>query len=212
MKYIWINPVVMEMYNKQEIDLKNYLEAIGYETLEGNSKLLDEVRHQFSEAVKEKKGIVLDTRCPLAIEKIKEHQLEMDYYVPEVYPILIQTAFYLYEKHIEGHAEHELSIMCPCRALAHLGNNLASKKGKERIVFYAWNEWAAAHFISNARRIDFTPIPLGFFKDTGLEVRELTGEEEILSGVSSLRKSSSKQVQIIEMLYCKGGCHNGDGV
>lgn len=212
MKYIWVNPVVVKMYEAQEVDLNTYLEAEGFKILQGDLKILDEVRDQFVEAVNRKQGIVLDTRCPLAIDQIKRHCGTDTFHVPEIYPILIRTAFYLHQNYIENSNQDELHIMCPCKELSELGNKLAKKQHKKNITFYAWNEWAMQYPIPAVNKIGSTPIPMGFFDKAPIKVKGLTGEDEILSEIPKYKKIEIKDVELIEMLYCKGGCHNGNGV
>ena len=106
--------------------------------------------------------------------------------------------------------------MCPCQELSELGNKLAKVWEKERITFYSWNKWVENFKIYKAKAIHETPIPLGFFDELGIKVKSITGEKRVVEEVSSYQrtqgKSSNDSVDLIEMLYCKGGCHNGNGV
>ena len=50
---------------------------------------------------------------------------------------------------------------------------------------------------------------LGFFEKLKLSTKSLTGEDEIREYFQSMQK---EKADLIEMLYCKGGCHKGDGI
>lgn len=54
-----------------------------------------------------------------------------------------------------------------------------------------------------------SPIPPGFFDGLGLKTVSITGEKEIRN---YLRNGISDEVQLVEMLFCNEGCHNGDGI
>ena len=216
MKYIWINPVVMQMYEAEGINLHKKLEQLGYQPLTGESAIIGHVKKQFVAAVKEGKGIVLDPRCPLAISTIEESCGTDSFYVPDIYPILIQTAYDLYERFVAEDESSTLEIMCPCKELSELGNDLSTKWNKPRVTFYAWNDWVKESTLYNAKPIGSTPIPLGFFEGLDIKVKSLTGEETVIEEVEKYKNckgtQKDKRVELIEMLYCKGGCHNGNGV
>ena len=54
-----------------------------------------------------------------------------------------------------------------------------------------------------------SPIPPGFFDGLGLNTASVTGEEDIRN---YFRNYVPDEVQLVEMLFCKEGCHNGDGI
>lgn len=56
---------------------------------------------------------------------------------------------------------------------------------------------------------EFSPIPPGFFRELGQRTMSLTGRESIEQCVQD---GSWQRVRLVEMLYCRDGCHNGDGV
>ncbi len=60
--------------------------------------------------------------------------------------------------------------------------------------------------IEVASKCNLSPIPLGFFRDISENVLEISGENKF--NESFLKK----EYDVIEMLYCLGGCNNGDGV
>ena len=54
-----------------------------------------------------------------------------------------------------------------------------------------------------------SPIPLGFFEELGLRTVSISGEENIRKHFENYVPG---EVQLLELLYCKNGCHNGDGI
>ena len=56
--------------------------------------------------------------------------------------------------------------------------------------------------------IESSPIPPGFF-DNISNVVSLGSKTDI---DCYFKESCSGRNQLVEMLYCQGGCHNGDGV
>ena len=61
-------------------------------------------------------------------------------------------------------------------------------------------------------KIDASPIPLGFFENSFNKVLELSEENKILENFKFLKENKEKKYDIIEMLYCDGGCNNGNGL
>ena len=61
------------------------------------------------------------------------------------------------------------------------------------------------------RNIEQSPIPPGFFTNLGVKTLSLSSKEKIENALS-YKFSEIKNYQIIELLYCENGCHNGDGL
>ena len=106
-------------------------------------------------------------------------------------------------------ADGEKIITTPCQSLAVLGNSL----GLENTRFIAWNRLAGGEV--RVRAIEDSPIPPGYFagicrKDgQAAKVESVSSPEKIRAYVES---GSWKQADLLELLYCKDGCHHGDGV
>ena len=79
--------------------------------------------------------------------------------------------------------------------------------------FIAWNRLAGGEV--RVRAIEDSPIPPGYFagicrKDgQAAKVESVSSPEKIRAYVES---GSWKQADLLELLYCKDGCHHGDGV
>lgn len=212
LKYIWINPVVAKMYASANIPLDAQLKEKGFLVVAGNPELAGVVKDKFVSACQQSTQPVLDTRCPLAISASKA-QLNLEAYtIPDIHPILIHTAFDLYERYEIGETQNELHIVCPCTDLSHLGNQIAQSENKAQIYFYSWKDFAAQHGIELCSPVGCSPIPLGFFDQTELNVQKLTEGDEIIKELSNPNRFIEEKVHLVEMLWCKEGCHNGDGV
>lgn len=124
--------------------------------------------------------------------------------VADIEPILIHCA-----REISGRKEYadgEKIITTPCRSLADLGNSLGLKHTR----FMTWNEFLEEMGVRPEGRLpEASPIPLGFFSGLEGNVESLTGKEIIENYIEHL---GSRETDLVEMLYCDRGCHNGDGV
>ena len=204
MKYIFINPVVHNMYKKEELD----------ELLFNNGYLRVEVKHDWHKIVKEKyqetisstQKTVLDKRCPLAIDTIDKYINEDDIFIHNIDPILIHCGIEIANR--EDLKGHKKVITTPCESLASYGN----KKNLEDTVFISWKEFIKnlnSHDKSMVKLLDESPIPPGYFDSLEAKVTSLSGKENI---VSHFKNNLHKKDDLVEMLYCTNGCNNGDGV
>lgn len=202
MKYIWINPVTAGMYDSAV--LNTLLTQHGYKRIEASPHWLDAVKEKYKQAVESTDRTVIDMRCPKIIDFIDAYELRDSVTVPAIEPILIHCGRELSER--EDLRGAEKIITTPCRALADLGNSLRLKETR----FLPWN-----HLIASmggeiaASSLKESPIPPGFFD--GLECRKIsvTEKENICDLFETFKPG---EYDLIELLYCKEGCHNGDGV
>lgn len=202
MKYIWINPVVEKMYNNSLENIKKVFKNKGVIVLSCDGKL-EETKEMFKKEIDTSNKTILDTRCPLALDYAKKVVLKSKYKIPSIEPILIHTARYLYDTYIED-TNNEIVITTPCKALKDLGNKLF--QNKNRITFFTWIDVCHLFNISLVKKCDTSPIPLGFFRDISNNILEISGK-------NSFKEDFIKQeYDVVEMLYCLGGCNNGDGV
>lgn len=207
-KYIWINPVAEKMYD-DELDLIKYnLTKKGYIIVNCESQL-EYVKEQYKKYSEEINGTILDCRCPESINFLKRNNLTYGFEIPMIEPILVRTSRVLYEKYIKNE-EDILIITCPCTQLRDFSKQ--AMNDKVGIKFFTWKEFIENEGMKSLGGVDESPIPLGYFKDTFENVLELSSEEEILTGISSLKECNEKRYDIVEMLYCKNGCNNGDGL
>ena len=204
MAYIFINPVVGNMYRKEELD--ELLINNGYSRVEVENDWHKIVKEKYNEALKSTEKTLLDKRCPLAIDTINEYINENDAFIPQIDPILIHCGIELANR--EDLKGKKKVITTPCESLASYGN----KKNLEDTVFISWNEFIKdlkSYDKSIVKLLDESPIPPGYFNSLEAKVSSLSGEENI---VSYFKNNLYKKDDLVEMLYCTNGCNNGDGV
>lgn len=202
MKYIWINPVTESMYESHE--LNSFLHRHGYECVNASGDWLNIVKEKYKAAVCQAKRTVIDMRCPKVREVLEEYPMHSEVLIPDIHPILIHCAKELAER--EDLRGTEKIITTPCQALADLGNSLSLIETS----FIAWNRFVESTGDSlNGKQQKESPIPPGFFEGTVENVISVTGEKEIRKYFKNYKPD---ETQVVEMLFCRNGCHNGDGV
>lgn len=202
MAYIWINPVAEGMYEPDV--LNDFLSRHGYTRFQTANDWLAIVREKYHSAVCQTTDPVIDVRCPKIKELLEEMGNINGVSIPEIKPILIHCGQEFSEQ--EELRDEEKIITTPCQALADMGNEL----GLERTWFVTWNRFL--ELLSDEPTgisPKESPIPPGFFDELGLETISITGEEEIRN---YFENPVPDNVQLVEMLFCKEGCHNGDGI
>lgn len=201
MIYIWINPVTESMYESDELNA--FLHRHGYERITASGDWLNIVKEKYKIAVGETKHTVIDMRCPKIRGFVEEYNIS-DVTMPNIKPILIHCA-----QEISGREDlcgKEKIITTPCQALADIGNAL----GLAETCFIPWNQFVISTGDPlREKRLKESPIPPGFFDGTELKTISITGEEEIRGYFENYKPG---EVPLAEMLFCKDGCHNGDGV
>lgn len=205
MRYIWINPVAEKMYGKDIDRVKDDLKINQYKIVNCDSQL-DNVRNEYKLLSGKSNKTILDCRCPETITLLRNNNLTNNFEVSEIDPILVRTSKVLYKENIKSN-EDILIITCPCTQLRNHTRNVF--KDIKNIEIYTWKEFAESQGIDSLGKIDKSPIPLGFYRKGFNKVLEISGEDEILESVS---KVENNKYEVIEMLYCKDGCNNGDGL
>ena len=204
MKYIFINPVVDKMYDKEE--LNHVLQKNGYERVDVTVDWHGIVKDKYKSALEETDLPIMDRRCPMAIEHIKGKIDTKTAMVPSIEPILIHCGIELSERQaLKGKKK---IITTPCESLANHGNQLHL----EDTFFVSWKEFLKtlnARLSVKDNSLDESPIPLGYFASLDANIASLSGKENI---EEYFTKEKYKEKDLVEMLYCSGGCNNGDGV
>ena len=204
MAYIFINPVVANMYVKEE--LNELLLSNGYSRVEVETDWHKIVKEKYNETLKSTQKTILDKRCPLAIDTISEYINDNDALIPQIDPILIHCGIELANR--EDLKGKKKIITAPCDSLASYGNS----KNLEDTIFISWKEFLKD--LNNTEKatdklLDASPIPPGYFNSLDAKVTSLSGKENI---VSYFKNNLHKEDDLVEMLYCTNGCNNGDGV
>ena len=213
MTYIWINPVAEGMYEPKQ--LTAFLQKHGYEQVKVTGDWLNIVKEKYGALVNTSDRPVIDMRCPKTKQVLDEMGGTSKFTVPEIEPILIHCAREISAR--EDLQGEEKIITTPCQALADMGNALQLPD----TTFIPWNQFLAmlnAQPISNdesltMQQLQESPIPPGFFEDLELKTVSLTGEEEIRKYFQNHKlQETTKDIQLMELLFCQHGCHNGDGI
>ncbi|MFI3200216.1 MAG: hypothetical protein R3Y54_01645 [Eubacteriales bacterium] len=87
-----------------------------------------------------------------------------------------------------------------------MGNNLSLKN----TIFVSWKDFLQEEKATlELPTIPSSPIPLGFFDELSVKTKSLSTETEIRA---YFHTEDVRKVDLVELLYCKQGCHQGDGV
>lgn len=201
MTYIWINPVVREMYEPES--LNRFLAEKGFCPTECRTDWGQTVREKYQACIDASDRAVADVRCPAAAALLQSLPGHGGLKVPDIEPILLHCA-----REISGRpdlAGCRKLITTPCQALAEAGNLL----GLPDTEFVAWNDFLNRLGAAiPGKALKKSPIPPGFFKDIKKSC-SISGPETVRS---RLKEGRWEGVNVVEMLYCSEGCHNGDGV
>ena len=204
MKYIFINPVVANMYAKKELDA--VLLQNGYHRMEVLTDWHKVVKEKYDKLRKQTKKTILDKRCPKAMETILPYVHDEKALIPDIHPILIHCGIELANR--KEYQGYEKIITTPCQSLADYGNAI----GLEDTTFISWKEFLKQLHIENALQVKLlkdSPIPPGYFQGLNAKVTSISGKDDI---VNYFKNDCYTQDTFVEMLYCHNGCHNGDGV
>lgn len=201
MTCIFLNPVVEQMYDRER--LYNFLTERGFQPVFSRENWGAIVLGKYQKAAAQTPGAIADVRCPRVARRIRCLDQQGRFNLPDVEPILFHCA-----REISARPELKRKrklIITPCRILAEEGNDL----GLLETEFLTWNDFLkrlGANF--PGRKLGESPIPPGFFREME-KTDSVTGEEAI---EEYLKGEKWRGRKIVEMLWCSGGCHNGDGV
>lgn len=202
MAYIWINPVTDRMYESDK--LNEFLRQHGYKRIAASGDWITVVKEKYRMEVEQASSTVIDMRCPKTVELLREAGVTSEVTVPSIHPILIHCGQELSCR--EDLQDEEKIITTPCQALADMGNALGLKDTR----FVPWNRFLESLGGGlECIQPKESPIPPGFFEELGVRIISVSGEEEMRQFFQS---KIPTDVQLAEMLFCKDGCHNGDGV
>ena len=201
-KLVWLNPVVKSIYELAA--LKKSLQDKGFSVMECEKDHANSVKNAYKNSLAQKK-LIFDSRCPRAANFIRANFKEQAALISNLNPILIESALELSAKLKDG---EWLYVTTPCEDLAELGRRL----NLARTTFLTWKSFREQNAINlKMRSIEQSPIPPGFFINLGVKTLSL-GSKENIQNTLSYKFSELKNYQIIELLYCENGCHNGDGL
>lgn len=201
-KLVWLNPVVKNIYDFAA--LKEILQNKGFRVVECEKDHVKSVKNAYKNDLTQKE-LIFDSRCPRAVNFIRANFKEQAAFISNLNPILIESAIELSAKLKE---DEWLYMTTPCEDLAELGRGL----NLARTTFLTWKSFREQNEINlEMKRLGASPIPPGFFTNLGVKTLSLGSKEKIQNALS-YKFSELKNYQIIELLYCENGCHNGDGL
>jgi hypothetical protein len=201
-KVVWLNPVVKNIYDFAA--LKEILQEKGFSVVECEKDHVNSVKNAYKNALAQSE-LIYDSRCPRAVNFIRANFKEQADLISNLNPILIESALELSAKLKE---DEWLYVTTPCEDLADLGRGL----NLAQTTFLTWKSFREQNEINlEMKRLGASPIPPGFFTNLGVKTLSLSSKEKIENALS-YKFSKLKNYQIIELLYCENGCHNGDGL
>lgn len=200
--FVWLNPVSIAMYGGNY--LTSQLKECGLEPVECRQDHIGMVREKYNQIVNRTSRCAADMRCPLAVDYVKKRYSPDFLEYPPIEPILLHCARELQQR-LEG--QGRLIVTTPCSSLKELGTNL----NLPDVEFLTFLELAQRYPITlQKKELEASPIPPGFFAELGDRVKILDSRKKI-DGYFSAPVPQNAHL-LLEMLYCEGGCHHGDGV
>ncbi len=209
-KYIWLNPIVEAMVRKNRHEVREVLEKKGY-TIVACTNGAGLVRKAYLDYVSKTSRLpVIDARCPKVTTLIREKYPLLADNIAPIEPILLTCAEELYAKYVTPDVKGTaLIVISPCTWLVKRGDLLFG----EKVCFLTWKDFCEKEGLSNYPRLEASPVPPGFFTGLDLPVIEANGGKDV---EAVLQRASEKTLPrgtlLLELLYCEGGCHLGDGL
>lgn len=208
-RYLWINPVVESMAGRLYEDVLEQVRDRGFIPVSCSTGA-ETVLRQYRNALETRKEkILIDSRCPLIVDWIDRKYPELQSCQAQVLPILLTCATELYKQYIEVNpVTSDLTMATPCTALVRQGNSCLGDLAN----FVTWKQFC----VDQELRFEFdrasgSPIPPGFFNFPGYQIWEANGIHEVATMFEKVVRGNEGP-DLLELLYCEGGCHNGDGV
>jgi iron only hydrogenase large subunit-like protein len=207
-KLVVLNPVIEKLLGKQYDDL--IVELQNRELyVEDSKRGIQVVRIAYRDYLQQtSKKPVIDSRCPEIYKLIKyEFEHLVDYLAP-IKPILITGAELAYQDFKERYKEDvTLTIVTPCKALADYDKSKLSYTTE----LITWRDFCKANSLEFPYEILKESPVKGFFEPLGVPVISKSGKREVKKLLEKFANLPS-ETQLVELLYCKGGCHKGDSL
>lgn len=208
-RYIWINPVVEAMAGSLYPEIQHQITAKGFTVVSCSSGLAT-VRQEYLQCLQANAGRpTIDTRCPLIRTVIDRDYPALKPFQADVMPILMVCAQDLYEMVVQPRQSNaDLTMVTPCSSLAELGNAKLGNIAR----FLTWTDFCREQGLSfSLPRASSSPIPPGYFQFPEYRIVEANGPVSVKQLLDETAKDAGN-ADLLELLYCDGGCHNGDGV
>lgn len=200
-KVVVLNPLIEKLLNNQDyrflLDELEYWRFLVTDPTPG----IAEVRERYRQYIKETlQSPVIDSRCPYIVNMICEEFPHLEGLLAPIDPILI-TGAEMRRKEF-GEKDTELYIVAPCKGF--------EKYTTSNRLVYTWQDFKGQviHFYPLQKLPESSPVPLGFFNELEAKVYSASGKENC----QKLLANYSKDAELLELLFCDGGCHKGDGL
>ena len=207
--YIWINPVVEAMAGPVYPSILQQITMRGFSVVSCSTGL-EKVRQDYRACLEASVNKpLIDTRCPLVGCMVNRHYPGLRIYQAQVLPILMVCAQDLYEMYVQtSQTQADLTIVTPCSSLAEAGNDKLGNIAR----FITWTDFCnEQELLFRLSRAVSSPIPPGFFQFPEYRVLEASGSNAV-KRLLDQSAMNPDEADLLELLYCDGGCHNGDGV
>jgi iron only hydrogenase large subunit-like protein len=215
-KLVVLNPLIEKILNKKDYStLINKIRNGGckIESLEAAQKLLKtaetevKMRYKFlldGELKGEWPRPVIDGRCPKIKELIHKEFPRFAKHIAPIDSILITNA-----RRQANMARENAVIVAPC-------SYFELKKIEAPSAFFlaigTWKEFKEKiDFHPKQKKLKKSPVPLGFFNEPlfgNLKVYSASGAKRC----RKLLRNCPVDAELLELLWCKNGCRNGDGL
>jgi iron only hydrogenase large subunit-like protein len=148
---------------------------------------------------------IIDSRCPAIIELVKQNFPHLDKSLAPINPILV-TGARIRKKELEDSGYDIVKVIAatPCSDFCRNNHRWPD------LEMITWKDFQKKVLGVSFPRNELkeSPVPLGFFNDLGVKVYSASGEENCRCLLSDIPPDA----KLLELLWCKGGCHKGDGL
>jgi iron only hydrogenase large subunit-like protein len=202
MALVVLNPVIKSM-----VDSENYRKLIEI-IREWDFRVTDSlpgikaVKNKYREFLQSSPPYpVIDSRCPRIEHLILNEYAHLTRSLAPIHPILIEGSILRQKEY----GEKRVIIVAPCEIF-----KVYSSRPFKVMTWLEFQEFI--QFYPPQQRAKSAPIPLGFFdflaKELGIRIEKASGRKSC----RDLLANFSPDTHLLELLWCKGGCHRGDGL
>jgi iron only hydrogenase large subunit-like protein len=207
-KMVVLNPVIESMLGKRYLELISLLESKGY-FVENSKRGIEYVRTFYGlNLFFINDTCQIDSRCPKITELIVNDFPYLLKRISTITPILITGAYMAFAEFLEKNPNSivDLTIISPCEIMR------AYEKMNNGTKIITWKKFKEIEEIEiPENKLDESPVPLGFFNSKALlgeKIYSASGEKDCKKLLSNIPKNAN----LLELLWCEGGCHKGDGL
>lgn len=205
MNLIVINPVVEKLIGQNISQLLTLLRGMGYATKPATGGAWVVINKYRLYLKQRGENMVIDSRCPKIIDMVTNEFPTLIPMLAPINPILITGAKLAVMRLQAKYPLEQITttVITPCQALV---DDPRLPDGFRAITWKQFKSQLSTSFTETP--LDSSPVPLGFFNDLSVKVVSASGEEQC----RDLLQNIPTGTRLLELLWCPGGCHNGDGL